>query len=120
MKKEIKEKINWPFTDKFINFNWLIFFEKKSCTKEKNTTKQRAELPTKDSINVILQLFIKETNYICVAYKKKIPAFFIAGIFKIKFYLCFLVLNLPPLISFSKKLPTCSPTSVNTTPVAPS
>ena len=70
MKKEIKEKINWPFTDKFINFNWLIFFEKKICTKEKNTTKQRAELPTKDSINVILQLFIKETNYICVAYKK--------------------------------------------------
>ena len=41
------------------------------------------------------------------------------GFFK-KYYLCFLVLNLPPLISFSKKEPNASPTSVNSTPVAPS
>ena len=39
---------------------------------------------------------------------------------KLNFIFVFLVLNLPPLTSFSKKLPTCSPTSVNTTPVAPS
>jgi len=51
---------------------------------------------------------------------KKTSAVFTAEVYKIKFYLCFLVLNLPPLTSFSKKLPTCSPTSVNMTPVAPS
>ena len=89
MKKEIKEKINWPFTDKFINFNLLIFFEKKSCSKEKNTTKQSAELPTKDSINVILQLFVKDTNYICVAYKKKSQRFLSLGSLKLSFIFVF-------------------------------
>ena len=39
--------------------------------------------------------------------------------FKIN-YLCFLVLNFPPLISCSKKEPSASPTLVKVTPVAPS
>jgi len=43
-----------------------------------------------------------------------------AGVYKFRYYLCFLVLNFPPLISFSKKEPKASPTSVKVTPVAPS
>ena len=39
--------------------------------------------------------------------------------FKIN-YLCFLVLNFPPLTSCSKKEPSASPTLVKVTPVAPS
>ena len=35
-------------------------------------------------------------------------------------YLCFLVLNFPPLTSCSKKEPSASPTLVKVTPVAPS
>ena len=89
MKKEIKEKISCIFTDKFVNFNWLIFLEKKSCNKEKNTSNQSAALPKKDSIKAILQLFIKETNYICVAYKKKIPAFLSLGSLKLSFIFVF-------------------------------
>ena len=52
---------------------------------------------------------------------KKTPAIFIAGVLKLRFnYLCFLVLNFPPLISCSKKEPSASPTLVKVTPVAPS
>ena len=51
---------------------------------------------------------------------KKSPSGLSHWDFKINFYLCFLFLNLPPLTSFSMKLPTCSPTSVNLTAVAPS
>ena len=51
---------------------------------------------------------------------KKTSAVFTAEVYKINYYLCFLVLNLPPLTSFSKKEPKASPTSVKVTPVAPS
>ena len=51
---------------------------------------------------------------------KKTPATKIAEAYNIRYYLCFLVSNFPPLISFSKKEPSASPTSVNETPEAPS
>ena len=52
--------------------------------------------------------------------KKNTPVKNSLGYKNIMYYLCFFVLNLPPLISFSKKDPKASPTSVNSTPVAPS
>ena len=51
---------------------------------------------------------------------KKTPAAFTAGVKFNKYYLCFLSLNFPPLISFSIKAPDASPTSVNSTLDAPS
>ena len=51
---------------------------------------------------------------------KKTSAVFTAEVYKFRYYLCFLVLNFPPLTSFSKKEPKASPTSVKLTPVAPS
>ena len=53
---------------------------------------------------------------------KKNPSNWITGVFwnNIKNYLCFLVLNFPPLTSCSKKEPSASPTLVKVTPVAPS
>ena len=48
---------------------------------------------------------------------KKTSAAFAAEVCNCKYYLCFLVLNLPPLISFSKKEPLASPTSVSSTAV---
>ena len=51
---------------------------------------------------------------------KKTSATFAAEVYKIIYYLCFLVLNLPYLTSFSKKEPKASPTSVKLTAVAPS
>ena len=54
-------------------------------------------------------------------FKKKNPNKLMLGVLNFKInYLCFLVLNFPPLTSCSKKEPSASPTLVKVTPVAPS